>query len=71
MRLIFKKYDSEFNPVVTVVGLFSFFGGVYGVGLLSHALRDPLIWVFVAIPFLMAVMGVLTLVREYQLWKMR
>jgi hypothetical protein len=71
MRLIWKKYDSEFNPVVTLVGLCFLVGGVYGFALLSDALRHPLTWVLAAIPFLFAVMGVATLLREYQLWKMR
>jgi hypothetical protein len=71
MRLIWKKYDSEFNPVVTLVGLGFLLGGVYGVALLSHALRQPLVWIVPAIPVLTGVMGAVTLVREYQLWKMR
>lgn len=71
MRLIWKKYDSKFDPVVTLVGLGLLFGGVYGVALLSHALRHPLVWIVAAIPLLAAVMGVVTLVREYQLWKAR
>ena len=71
MRLIWKKYDSEFNPVVTLVGLGSLLGGVYGVALLSHALRHPLVWIVAAIPVLTGVIGIVTLVREYQLWKMR
>jgi hypothetical protein len=71
MRLIWKKYDSEFDPVVTVVGLAWLVGGVYGVALMGHALRHPLVWVLAAIPSLVAVMGVVTLLREYQLWKMR
>jgi hypothetical protein len=71
MRLIWKKYDSAFDPVVTLVGLGFFVGGVYVVALLGHALRDPIVWVLAAIPFLTAVMGFITLVREYQLWKKR
>jgi hypothetical protein len=30
MRLIWKKYDTEFNPTVTVVGAALLVGGVYG-----------------------------------------
>ena len=71
MRLIWKKYDTEFDPVVTLVGLVFLVGGVYGVALLSHALRHPLVWLVAALPLLTAVMGAVTLVREYQLWKMR
>ena len=71
MRLIWKKYDTKFDPVVTVVGLGSLIGGAYGLALLSHALRHPLVWIIAAIPLLVGVMGVITLVREYQLWKAR
>jgi hypothetical protein len=71
MRLIWKKYDSEFDPIVASVGA-GFFGcGVYGLALFGHALRNPRVWVLAAIPLVMAVVGVITLVREYQLWKMR
>jgi hypothetical protein len=58
MRLIWKKYDSEFNPVVTLVGLGFLVAGVYGFALLSDALRHALTWVLAVIPFLFAVMGV-------------
>ena len=69
MRLIWKKYDSKFDPIVTVVGFGFLVGGAYGLGLVRHALRHPFVWVVSAIPLLMAIMGVATLVREYQLWK--
>ncbi len=71
MRLIWKRYDSEFNPVITLVGLGFLVGGVYGFALLSDALRHPLTWVLAAVSLLFAVIGILTLLREYQLWKMR
>jgi hypothetical protein len=71
MRLIWKKYDSNFDPVVTVVGLGFVGGGAYGLALLVVALRDPFAWLIAAIPLLMGIMGVLILVREYQLWKLR
>lgn len=71
MRLIWKKYDSKFDPIVTLVGLGFVGGGIYGIAILSPALRRPLSWVIATLPFLAAVMGILTLAREYQLWKQR
>jgi hypothetical protein len=71
MRLIWKKYDSEFDPIVTVVGLGFFLGGGYAFLVLAHALRYPIVWALAAVPLLMAVMGVITLIREYELWKQR
>ena len=71
MRLIWKKYDSKFDPIVTLVGVGFLVGGVYGLALLGHALRKPIVWVLAAIPLVCAAMGVVTLVREYRLWKMR
>jgi hypothetical protein len=69
MPLIWKKYDSKFDPVVTLFGLGFLLGGAYGVVLIRHALRHPIVWVVAAIPLMAGVMGVVTLVREYQLWK--
>ena len=54
MRLIWKKYESKFDPVVTLVGLVFLFGGVYGVALLSHVLRHPLVWIVATLPLLTA-----------------
>ncbi len=71
MRLIWKKYDSEFNPVVAAVGLFAVFAGVYALVLMRHALLQPVVWALAAVPLLAAVIGAITLVREYQLWKLR
>ena len=71
MRLIWKKHDTKFDPVVTLVGLGFLVGGAYGLALARHALRHPLVWIVAAIPLLAGVMGVLILVREYQLWKAR
>lgn len=71
MRLIWKKYDSKFDPIVTLVGLGFVVGGIYGIAILSPALRRPISWVIATLPFLAAVMGILTLVREYQLWKQK
>jgi hypothetical protein len=71
MRLIWKKVDSVFDPVVTIIGVGFVFGGVYGMALLRHALRHPIILVVAAIPTLLAVMGVLIVVREAQLFRER
>ena len=71
MRLIWKKYDSKFDPVVTVVGMMLLIVGLYGLALLSSALRHPLLWVVGAIPLSFSVIGVVKLVREFQLWKTR
>jgi hypothetical protein len=69
MRLIWKKYDAEFNPIVMVVGLGCLVGGVAVLALIAHALVNPIVWVFAAVPLIAALIGVITLVREYQLWK--
>ena len=71
MRLIWKKYDSEFDPIVTLVGLGFLSAGAYGVALLGRALRNPLVWILAGIPLAMGVAGFVILVREYQLWKVR
>jgi len=71
MRLIWKKYDTKFNFVMTGVGVGFFIGGVYGVVELTDVLRHPLAWLLAAIPFLFAIMGLVTILRQYQLWKIR
>jgi hypothetical protein len=71
MRLIFKKYDSAFDPVVTTVGVGFVLGGVYGMTLLRHALQHPIVLIVAAIPTLFTVMGVLIVVREVQLFRER
>jgi hypothetical protein len=70
MRLIWKKYDSAFDPVLTVVGVGFLFAGAYGMALLRHALRHPIVLVAV-LPILAAVMGALIVVREIQLFRQR
>jgi len=68
MRLLWKKWDCEFNPVVALFGLVFLVAGVYGLGLLRHACRHPVVLVVAAIPAVCALMGTVVLVREYQLW---
>ena len=45
MRLIWKKFDSGFDPVVTMVGVGFVLGGAYGMALLRHALQHPIVLV--------------------------
>ncbi len=71
MRLIWKKFDSAFDPVVTIVGVGFVVGGAYGMALLRHALQHPIVLVVAAIPTLLAVMGVLIVFREVQLFRER
>jgi hypothetical protein len=73
MRLIWKKYDSEFSFVLTVVGLGYLAGGLCMFALLSTALRKhPISWLLAGIPLSVGVVGgAVILVREYQLWKAR
>jgi hypothetical protein len=71
MRLIFKKWDSAFDPIVTVVGVLFVFVGGYGMQLLRHCLQHPILLVVAAIPTLVAAMGILIVVREVQLFRER
>jgi len=71
MRLIWKKYDSEFNPIVMLVGAGFLVGGVFVLAQIAHALANPVVWVFAAVPLIAALIGGITLVRQYQLWKAR
>lgn len=71
MRLIFKEWDSAFNPVVTAVGVLFLAGGVYGMALFRHVLHHPIVFIIAAIPGLFAVMGVLILIRQVQLFRGR
>ena len=77
MALIWKKYDSKFNPMVMLVGLLCFAAGAYMLVTLSRALlypripRPPFVWILATIPLVMGAIGLVTLIREYQLWKAR
>ena len=44
MCLIWKKYDSEFNPILMVVGAAFLVGGVSVLAQIAHALGDPVVW---------------------------
>jgi hypothetical protein len=71
MRLIFKEWDSAFNPVVAVVGVLFLAGGLFGMVLWRHVLRHPVVLVVALLPTLLAAMGVLIVVREVQLFRDR
>jgi predicted cation transporter len=71
MRLIWKKHDSTFDPILTIVGIGFTLAGLYGIALLRHAFRHPIVLIVAGIPLLLAVMGVLIIVREVQLFKSR
>jgi hypothetical protein len=57
--------------VATIVGAGFVLAGVYGMALLRHALRHPIVLIVAAIHALLTVMGVLVVVREVQLFKGR
>ena len=71
MRLIFKNWNSAFNPVVTAVGMLFLFGGLYGMVPFRHILQHPIMLVLAAVPTLLAAIGALILVREIQLFRAR
>lgn len=71
MRLIWKKFDSVFDPILTVVGVGFALGGMYGLALMRHAFQHPIVLIVAAIPALAAVMGVLIVIREVQLLRGR
>jgi len=71
MRLIFKNWDSAFNPVVTALGALFLAGGLYGMMPFRHILQHPIVLVLAAVPTLAAVIGALIIVREIQLFRSR
>jgi hypothetical protein len=71
MRLIWKKHDSTFDPVLTGVEAVFLLAGAYGIALLRHALQHPIVLLVAAIPTLMAVMGAPIVIHEVQLFKQR
>lgn len=66
MRLIFKKYDSEFNPVVAGVGVLALVGGVYGMALCRDILERPIALAIALLPALTAIICGLIVFREIQ-----
>ena len=71
MRLIFKNWDSAFNPVVMAVGVLFLAGGLHGMVPFRHVLQHPLVLVLGAVPTLAAAIGALIVVREIQLFRAR
>jgi hypothetical protein len=57
--------------MLTLVGVGFALGGMYGLALLRHAFQHPIVLIVTAIPALFAVMGVLIVVREVQLFRGR
>jgi hypothetical protein len=65
MRLIWKQWD-EYNPVLVMVGAVWMIAGSYV--LMIMGISGPLIlWLLRAIPAIFAVMGLLVLIRQFQL----
>jgi len=65
MRLIWKKWD-EYNPVFVMVGALWMLGGAYM--LVMMGVSGPLIlWLLRAIPAIVVAMGLLVLIRQFQL----
>jgi hypothetical protein len=65
MRLIWKKWD-EYNPVHVMVGVGFMAGGGYALAIMG--VSGPLIlWLLRAIPLIFAAMGLLILIRQFQL----
>jgi hypothetical protein len=65
MRLIWKKWD-EYNSVHVMVGVGFMAGGGYMLAIMG--VSGPLIlWLLRAIPLIFAAMGLLILIRQFQL----
>jgi hypothetical protein len=71
MRLFPINFDATFNPVVMLMGVLFVLTGLYAVALFRHALQHPIVLVVAAIPALFAVIGVLIVIREIQLFRRR
>jgi hypothetical protein len=65
MRLIWKKWD-EYNPVFVMVGAIWMLGGIYVLAMIG--VSGPLVlWPLRAIPAILVAMGLLVLIRQFQL----
>jgi chromate transport protein ChrA len=65
MRLTWKKWD-EYNPVFVMVGAMWMLGGICGLAVMG--VSGPLaLWLLRAIPAILAAMGLLVLIRQFQL----
>ena len=64
MRLIWKEWD-EYNPVVAMVAAVWMLGGTYMLAVMG--VSGPLVlWLLRAIPAILAVMGLLVLIRQFR-----
>ncbi len=72
MRLIWTKYDKKFESGVATWGLWMFLIGSWAFSLVAAAaLRHPVAWIIAAICLMPSLICVITLLREYQLWRQR
>jgi hypothetical protein len=56
---------------MTLVGVLFALGGLSGLAMVRHALEHPIVLILAAIPALSAVMGILIVIREVQLFRSR
>jgi hypothetical protein len=66
MRLLWKKYDSNYDPIIAINGLLFFLGGIYMLVLIGRN-TEWTIWVLRCIPIIIIAMGATILVRQFQL----
>jgi hypothetical protein len=72
MRLIWKKYDTSFNPTLLIVGLGFIVGGIGGFFQLGMSrFWEWELWLIRPLPLLACACGVLIVVRQLQLRKLR
>jgi hypothetical protein len=65
MRLIWKQWD-EYNPVFVMVGAGFMIGGGY-ILVMMGASGPLILWLLRGIPAIVVVMGLLILIRQFQL----
>jgi cytochrome c-type biogenesis protein CcmH/NrfF len=66
VKLLWKKYDS-YDPFWIVWGLVAMAISGYGLFLLSHPARSPLMWLLRSIPAIFFLMGLVMFARQLQL----